>query len=80
MNYSKGGEVDRDLCTGDGGSPLSCSVSSNPDHYYQVGVTVGGIGCGLKDIPRLFINVAAYRDWIDQKLSEHEIDTSSFTF
>lgn len=80
MIFFKGGDKDRDLCTGDGGSPLVCSISSKSEHFYQVGVAVGSVGCGRENVPRLFIDVAAYRDWIDEKLSILEIDSSSYTF
>lgn len=44
FQLSTGGEEGVDLCTGDGGSPLVCSIPSDPQRYYQAGVVVGGKG------------------------------------
>lgn len=40
-----GGEVGKDTCTGDGGSPLVCPVIGKEEQYYQVGIVSWGIGC-----------------------------------
>lgn len=76
----KGGEEDKDLCTGDGGSPLVCSMLSNPKHTHQVGIVVGGIGCGKKDVPGFYADVSKYREWIDEKVTSIGLKTSSYTF
>lgn len=75
-----GGEEGNDVCTGDGGSPLVCSIESDPDYYYQAGIVVGGIGCGMKDVPGFYADVSKYRDWIDEKIISLELETTSYTF
>jgi secreted trypsin-like serine protease len=37
-----GGEVGKDACKGDGGSPLVCPVDGKPGHYYQAGIVAWG--------------------------------------
>lgn len=76
----RGGEKGISFCTGDGGSPLACSIPSNPAHFYQAGVAVGGVGCGSEGVPSLLVDVSKYRDWIDRKLCGLGIDASSYTF
>lgn len=39
-----GGEPGRDLCKGDGGSPLVCPVKGVEGYYYQAGIVAWGIG------------------------------------
>lgn len=73
-----GGEEGKGTCTGDGGSPLACEIPSNKGHYYQAGITVGGVGCGLKDVPSLFESITNYREWIDEKMNAIGLDTSSY--
>lgn len=68
------------MCTGDGGSPLVCSIDSDPEHYYQAGMVVGGVGCGEKDVPGFYADISKYRDWIDNKLRGIGIDSESYTF
>lgn len=41
-----GGELGRDACTGDGGSPLVCALEGSTKRYQQVGIVALGIGCG----------------------------------
>lgn len=41
-----GGEMGRDACTGDGGSPLVCALEGSTNRYQQVGIVALGIGCG----------------------------------
>ena len=73
-----GGEVGKDLCTGDGGGPLVCEIKNHPNSYYLSGIVVGGIGCGRKDVPAFYLDVAKYRDWIDEKMSALGITYSGF--
>ena len=37
-----GGEIGKDACKGDGGSPLVCPVDGKPGHYYQAGIVAWG--------------------------------------
>jgi secreted trypsin-like serine protease len=59
-----GGQKGKDACIGDGGSSLVCPMPNMKNLYYQAGIVVGGIGCGLKDVPGLYANVFKYLPWI----------------
>ncbi|XP_050433716.1 phenoloxidase-activating factor 2-like [Adelges cooleyi] len=63
-----GGEVGKDTCKGDGGSPLMCPSKLDPDYLVQVGIVAWGIGCGEK-IPAAYVNVAHFRNWIETQLA-----------
>ncbi|XP_050420347.1 phenoloxidase-activating factor 2-like [Adelges cooleyi] len=63
-----GGEEGKDTCKGDGGSPLMCP-SDDPDILIQAGIVAWGIGCGLHQIPAVYVNVAQFRNWIDTEIS-----------
>jgi len=65
-----GGEEGRDACRGDGGGPLVCKREGE-DSYYQVGVVAWGIGCGDKDVPGVYTDVAKQVCWIDWALNCH---------
>ncbi|KFB38434.1 AGAP012591-PA-like protein [Anopheles sinensis] len=56
-----GGELGKDACTGDGGSPLVCPLGGR---WYVVGLVAWGIGCGANGIPGVYVNVASYNSWI----------------
>ncbi|XP_050319517.1 phenoloxidase-activating factor 2-like [Bactrocera neohumeralis] len=74
-----GGELGKDTCKGDGGSPLSCPDPNNPERYLQAGVVSWGIECGVENIPGVYANVAQLREWIIEKLVAKGIDTKFFT-
>jgi len=57
-----GGEVGKDACVGDGGSPLVCQAKSG--RWTVVGLVSWGIGCA-SDIPGVYVKVSQYRDWIN---------------
>ncbi|XP_021707808.1 serine protease 29 isoform X3 [Aedes aegypti] len=61
-----GGEAGKDACTGDGGSPLVCSLGGR---YFVVGLVAWGIGCGTSNIPGVYVNVASYVPWITSTVS-----------
>ncbi|XP_017086576.2 phenoloxidase-activating factor 2-like [Drosophila eugracilis] len=64
-----GGEANQDACTGDGGSALFCSIGAESSRIYeQIGIVNWGMGCGQKDMPGTYTNVAMFREWIDTKL------------
>ncbi|EDW90176.2 phenoloxidase-activating factor 2 isoform X2 [Drosophila yakuba] len=64
-----GGERDRDICFGSGGSALFCPLGGDTPHaYVQVGIVVWGMECGINDIPGTYTNVATFKSWIDQRL------------
>ncbi|KAK9878968.1 hypothetical protein WA026_003787 [Henosepilachna vigintioctopunctata] len=64
-----GGEAGKDTCTGDGGSPLVCPDPNNSERYIQTGIVSWGVGCGKKDVPGVYTDVAKFRTWIDNKLN-----------
>nr|XP_029713715.1 phenoloxidase-activating factor 2-like isoform X1 [Aedes albopictus] len=68
-----GGEPGKDTCKGDGGSPLVCPIPGSADRYYQAGIVAWGIGCGEKGIPGVYANVAGFRKWIDEQLTQRSI-------
>merc|ERR1712107_747038 len=57
-----GGEVGKDACTGDGGSPLVCQAQSG--RWTVVGLVSWGIGCA-SDLPGVYVKVSHYREWIN---------------
>merc|ERR1711879_646079 len=57
-----GGEIGKDACTGDGGSPLVCQAQSG--RWTVVGLVSWGIGCA-SELPGVYVDVAHYRDWIN---------------
>uniref|UniRef100_A0A182YG35 Uncharacterized protein n=1 Tax=Anopheles stephensi TaxID=30069 RepID=A0A182YG35_ANOST len=61
-----GGELGKDACTGDGGSPLVCSLNGR---WYVVGLVAWGIGCGANGIPGVYVNVASYNSWITSTIA-----------
>ncbi|XP_057334403.1 phenoloxidase-activating factor 2-like [Microplitis mediator] len=65
-----GGELGKDTCKGDGGSPLVCPLRNDPTRYSQAGIVSWGIGCGEDGVPGVYANVAHAREWIDQQLAQ----------
>ena len=57
-----GGEVGKDACTGDGGSPLVCQAKSG--RWTVVGLVTWGVGCG-SDTPGVYAKVSSFRNWIN---------------
>ena len=74
-----GGEPGKDTCKGDGGSPLVCPVPGHDGHYYQAGIVAWGIGCGENGTPGVYVNVAEFRNWVDQQLSINGINSQSYS-
>uniref|UniRef100_A0A1B6IKS2 Phenoloxidase-activating factor 2 n=1 Tax=Homalodisca liturata TaxID=320908 RepID=A0A1B6IKS2_9HEMI len=56
----------RDLCQGDGGSPLVCP-SAEGSSYVQAGIVSWGLDCKGEN-PGVYVNVAHFHNWINQKL------------
>ncbi|XP_055528983.1 phenoloxidase-activating factor 2-like [Wyeomyia smithii] len=75
-----GGKVGEDTCRGDGGSPLVCPIPGVPANYYQAGIVAWGIGCGEQGIPGVYVNVAMFRDWIDQQLTQRHVESKHYTY
>lgn len=65
--------------TGDGGSPLICPVPDEVDYYYQTGIVSWGIECGREGIPGVYVNIAKFRDWIDNEMTHLGYGTKSYT-
>jgi len=66
-----GGEVGKDACTGDGGSPLVCQAKSG--RWTVVGLVTWGVGCA-DQLPGVYVRVSQFREWIDN--NNVDIDTS----
>ncbi|CAG0901232.1 unnamed protein product, partial [Darwinula stevensoni] len=65
-----GGELAKGVCKGDGGSPLVC-LDPLTNHYVQAGIVSWGIGCGERNVPGVYADVAKASDWIEEVLSTH---------
>ncbi|CAG0898358.1 unnamed protein product [Darwinula stevensoni] len=65
-----GGELGKDACKGDGGSPLVCRDPAT-NHYVQAGIVSWGIGCGEQNIPGVYADVAKASAWINEVVSKH---------
>lgn len=74
-----GGVAGKDTCKGDGGSPLVCPIREGADEYYQAGIVAWGIGCGENNVPGVYVNVALFRNWIDNEVQRHGFDTKTYT-
>ncbi|CAO1431664.1 unnamed protein product [Diamesa hyperborea] len=74
-----GGEPGKDTCKGDGGSPLVCPVPGHNGFYYQAGIVAWGIGCGENGTPGVYVNVAEFRNWIDQQLSVKGLNSQAYS-
>jgi secreted trypsin-like serine protease len=57
-----GGEVGKDACTGDGGSPLVCQAKSG--RWTVVGLVTWGVGCA-SHVPGVYARVSEFQSWID---------------
>ncbi|KAJ8921967.1 hypothetical protein NQ315_008604 [Exocentrus adspersus] len=75
-----GGEPQKDTCKGDGGSPLVCPIGGKGERYFQAGIVAWGIGCGENQIPGVYVNVALFRDWIDEQLKANNLDISGYQY
>ncbi|XP_038221007.1 phenoloxidase-activating factor 2-like [Zerene cesonia] len=74
-----GGELGKDTCKGDGGSPLVCPVQNQENRYLETGMVSWGIGCGKDGTPGVYVNVAVFRDWIDRNMVQNGYDTASYS-
>ncbi|KAH8395580.1 hypothetical protein KR222_000488, partial [Zaprionus bogoriensis] len=68
-----GGELNKDACHGDGGSPLVCQLPGDTTRYQLVGLVAWGLECGKKDVPGVYTNVQMLLPWIRKKLKLHSI-------
>lgn len=70
-----GGENGKDACEGDGGSGLYCV---HEGVLKVAGLVSWGIGCGQAGVPGVYVNMAAYRPWIESIISLDEDIYSSY--
>ncbi|XP_058789027.1 uncharacterized protein LOC131662991 [Phymastichus coffea] len=56
-----------DTCDGDSGGPLACLHNGAFTLY---GLTSWGQHCGRANKPGVYVRIAYYRDWIDQKIKQ----------
>lgn len=73
-----GGEIGKDACNGDGGSPLVCPLEKEKWRYYHAGIVAWGIGCGDRNVPGVYVDVAKFRDWIDEQMKLLNLETVSY--
>lgn len=73
-----GGEEKRDTCRGDGGGPLVCPVNGDADKFVQMGIVSWGLTCGMADTPGVYVNVALFREWIDEEMNKNSFDSSLY--
>ncbi|XP_043063656.1 phenoloxidase-activating factor 2-like [Drosophila ficusphila] len=55
-------------CTFFRGSPLFCPTEEDPARYEQAAIVDWGFGCSSR-LPKVYTNVAFYRNWIDQQVA-----------
>lgn len=72
-----GGEENKDTCKGDGGSPLVCPIPHS-ERYHQAGIVAWGIGCGEDNTPGVYVNVALFRNWIDEQMAYYQLDSKYY--
>lgn len=73
-----GGEKGKDACNGDGGGPLVCPIDHEGSRYYQAGIVSWGIGCGIENVPGVYVDVATFRNWIDALMRRFNLDSESY--
>jgi len=66
-----GGEK-KDTCLGDSGSPLVILLDKGLKGSVdiQVGISSFGKGCGLQNVPSVFVRVSGWEDWIKKYICE----------
>lgn len=75
-----GGELNKDTCKGDGGSPLVCPIPGQAGRFVQMGIVSWGIGCGENSTPGVYANVQVVRRWIDKQLSFRNFNVSVYSY
>lgn len=64
------GEEDLGTCTDDDGAPLICPIiGGKQEQYYQAGIVSWNLKCGAHEVPGIYVNVAAFRTWIDNQIA-----------
>jgi len=62
-----GGIPEQDTCQGDGGGPLICQSTKEPDRYVQIGIVSWGIGCSNEN-PAVYSSTEYHVDWIKKHI------------
>ncbi|XP_014488938.1 PREDICTED: serine protease 42-like isoform X3 [Dinoponera quadriceps] len=75
-----GGELGKDTCKGDGGSPLVCPLKEDPSRYVQAGIVAWGLGCGENGTPGVYASIANGRRWIDEQMAFHNLDNTVYQY
>lgn len=66
VGFTEGG---KDSCQGDSGGPVMLPIHQNGSFpFFQIGVISFGVGCAKPNVPSVNTNVAAYAEWIEEKL------------
>jgi secreted trypsin-like serine protease len=73
-----GGQVGKDTCKGDGGSPLVCPSKQDPNRYIQAGVVAWGIGCGGAT-PGVYADIGQATCFIDHTMACNGIPAEATT-
>ncbi|XP_041038110.1 serine protease 27-like, partial [Carcharodon carcharias] len=63
-------EGKKDACQGDSGGPL---VHFDEDAWVQVGIVSFGDGCGRKNRPGIYTDLAAFHGWISRHVGQLEL-------
>lgn len=67
-----GGYRGEDTCYGDGGGPLMCPISDNV--FALAGIVSWGVDCGTANVPGVYTNVPAFRDWVEDELELEDLN------
>ncbi|KAG8226440.1 hypothetical protein J437_LFUL015108 [Ladona fulva] len=71
---------DTDITKEDGGSPLICPLPENPQIFIQSGLVARLVESKEYNPPGVFVNTANFREWIDSKMKENNVDTSYYSY
>ncbi|XP_068626105.1 phenoloxidase-activating factor 2-like [Battus philenor] len=77
-----GGVKGVDTCIGDGGSPLVCNIGDpkNGVRYAIFGIVSSGVGCGVRNVPGVYVNVPYIYSWVLEKMNEEKLESKYFSY